>query len=84
MSLLTKIIDFVIGFFSSREICRKPTDQNAAGSFSINFISHAIQCRQHSIERDVDLYVVTECFKKKMQILYDRSKQIIIEICRLF
>ena len=83
MSLLTKIIDYVIGFFSSREICRKPTGQNTAGSFSINFISHAIKCRQHSIERDVDLYVVTECFKK-MQILYDRSKQIIIEICRLF
>ena len=52
-------------------------------SFLINFTSHAIKRRQHSIERDVDLQVVMECLKK-IQILYDRRKQIIIEICRLF
>ena len=67
------------GIFLSREICRKPTGQNTAGSFLINFTSHAIKRRRHSIERDVDLHVVIE---KKMQILFDRSKRIIIEICR--
>ena len=67
------------GIFLSREICRKPTGQNTAGSFLINFTSHAIKRRRHSIERDVDLHVVIE---KKMQILFDRSKRIIIEIYR--
>ena len=67
------------GIFLSREICRKPTGQNTAGSFFMNFTSHAIKRRRHSIERDVDLHVVIE---KKMQILFDRSKRIIIEICR--
>ena len=38
-----------LGIFSSREICRKPTGQNTAGSFLINFTSHAIKRRQHSI-----------------------------------
>ena len=67
------------GIFLSREICRKPTGQNTAGSFFINFTSHAIKRRRHSIERDVDLHVVIE---KKMQILFDWSKRIIIEICK--
>ena len=49
-----------LGFFLSREICRKPTGQNTAGSFFINFTSHAIKRRRHSIERDVDLHVVLE------------------------
>ena len=48
------------GIFSSREICRKPTGQHTAGSFLINFTSHAIKRRRHSIERDVDLHVVIE------------------------
>ena len=73
LSLLTKIIDYVIGFFSSREICRKPTGQNTAGSFLINFTSHAIKRRQHSIDRDADLHVVIECLKKNADTL--RSKQ---------
>ena len=60
-------------------ICGKPTGQNTAGSFLINFTCHAIKRRRHSIERDVDLHVVIE---KKMQILFDWSKRIIIEICR--
>ena len=30
----------------------------STGSFLINFTSHAIKLRQHSIERDVDLHVV--------------------------
>ena len=32
--------------------------------------------------REVDLHVVIKCLKKNA-VLYDRSKQIIIEICRL-
>ena len=44
-----------LGIFSSREICRKPTGQNTAGSFLINFTSHAIKRRQHSILRDADI-----------------------------
>ena len=50
-------------------------------SFLINFTSHAIKRRQHSIERDVDLH---QNAWEKTQILCDRRKQIIIEICRLF
>ena len=49
----------------------------------MNFTSHAIKRRQHSIERDVDLHVV-KMLEKKIAVLYDRSKKIIIEICRLF
>ena len=49
----------------------------------LNFRSHAIKRREYSIERGVNLYVVIE-YLKKMQILHDRSKQIIPEICRLF
>ena len=49
----------------------------------MNFTSHAIKHRQHSIERDVDLHVVIECLKK-MQMLYDQSKKINKEICRIF
>ena len=43
------------------------------GSFLINFTSHAIKLRQHSIERDVDLHVVIECLKKNVDTL--RSKE---------
>ena len=32
-------------------------------------LSHAIQRRQYSIERDVDLHVVIECLKKKCRYL---------------
>ena len=56
-----------------REICRKPTGQNTAGSFLINFTSHTIKRRQHSIDRGVDLHVVIECLKKNADTL--RSKQ---------
>ena len=59
--------------FSIKGICRKPTGQNTAGSFLMNFTSHAIKRRQHSIERDVDLHVVKECLEKKNNAL--RSKQ---------
>ena len=45
----------------------------STGSFLINFTSHAIKLRQHSIERDVDLHVVKECLKKKVDTL--RSKE---------
>ena len=47
--------------------------QNTAGLSLINFTSHAIKRRQHSIERDVDLHVVIECLKKNTNTL--RSKQ---------
>ena len=46
-------------------------------------LSHAIQSRQHSIQSDVDLYVVLECLKN-FRFFYDRSKQMHIEICRIF
>ena len=39
----------------------------------MNFTSHAIKRRQHSIERDVDLHVVIECLKKDADTL--RSKE---------
>ena len=39
----------------------------------INFTSHAIKRRQHSIERDVDLHLVIKCVKKIEDTL--RSKQ---------
>ena len=55
-------------------ISREATGQNIAGSSFNEFYKHAIKRRQHSTERDVDLLVEIEC--KKMQILYDRSKQI--------
>ena len=44
-----------------------PPEKSAisTGSFLINFTSHAIKLRQHSIERDVDLHVVREWLKKK-------------------
>ena len=45
----------------------------STGSFLINFTSHAIKLRQHSIERDVDLHVVIECLKKNVDTL--RSKE---------
>ena len=38
----------------------------STGSFLINFTSHAVKLRQHSIEGDVDLFVVMECLGKKM------------------
>ena len=57
--------------FFIKGICRKPTGQNTAGSFFMNFTSHAIKRRHHSIERDVDLHVVKECLKKNAL----RSKQ---------
>ena len=52
-----------------------PPEKSAisTGSFLINFTSHAIKLRQHSIERDVDLHVVKECLKKKVDTL--RSKE---------
>ena len=34
--------------------------RNTAGLFLINFTSHAMKRRRHSIERDVDLHVVIE------------------------
>ena len=53
--------------------------------FLINLTNHANNRRRHSIERDVDLHVVIEKkTNKKTRILYDRSKQISIEVCRLF
>ena len=39
----------------------------------MNFTSHAIKRRQHSIERDVDLHVGIKCLKKRCYTL--RSKQ---------
>ena len=63
-------------------ISRKPTGQNIAGSSFNEFYKHAIKRRQHSTERDVDLHVEIDC--KKMQILYDRRKQINTEIFRIF
>ena len=48
----------------------------------MNFTSHVIKRRQHSIEKDENLHAVIE-LKKKTAILYDRSKQIIIEIYKL-
>ena len=54
-----------------------------ASEVETDWTSHAIKRRQHSIYRDVDLYVVIECLRKYAYI-YDRSRQIIIEICRLF
>ena len=49
--------------FSSREICRKPTGQNIAGSFFESRNSKSVsQRRQHSIERDADLHVDIGCF----------------------
>ena len=59
--------------FFIKGICRKPTGQNTAVSFLMNFTSHAIKRRQHSIERDVDLHVVIECLKKDADTL--RSKE---------
>ena len=38
-------------------------------SFLINFTSHAIKRRQHSIERDVDLHVIIECLRKNADTL---------------
>ena len=55
--------------FFIKGICRKPTGQNTAGSFFMNFTSHAIKRRQHSIERDVDLHVVIECLRKNADTL---------------
>ena len=43
--MLTKITDFVLGFFYQGEICKKPTGQNTAGSSLIYFTSHAIKRR---------------------------------------
>ena len=39
---------------------------------------------QYLIERDIDLHQVIEYLKKKMQIFYDQSKQIHIDIWRIF
>ena len=61
---------------------QQPTGQNISGLFVMNLTSHVIKRRQHLIERDEDLHAVIE-WKKKNSILYDRSKQIIIEIYRL-
>ena len=66
--------------FLSREIFRKPTRQNFAGSFSksrnltlatLNRESCRFTCR----------YGMPEI---KLQICYDRSKQIHIEFCKIF
>ena len=52
-----------------------PPEKSAisTGSFLINFTSHAIKLRQHSIERDVDLHVVRECLKKKKELVLRSS-----------
>ena len=60
------------GFFSSREICGKPTGQNISGLIVMNFTSHVIKRRQHLIEKDEDLHAVIE-WKKNCYTL--RSKQ---------
>ena len=59
--------------FSSREICRKPTGQNIAGSFFESRNSKSVSERwQHSIERDAELHVDIGCLKKKEDILRSR------------
>ena len=53
---------------SSREICRKPTGQKTAGSFLINFTSHAIKRRTLDLGRCrfiIMVMMVIECLKKK-------------------
>ena len=40
--------------------------QNISGLFVMNFSSHVIKRRQHSIERDEDLHAVIEWKKKKL------------------
>ena len=59
--------------WKSREICRKRTGQNIAGSFFESRNSKPVsERRQHSIERDADFHVDIGCLKKKEDILRSR------------
>ena len=67
-SLPMKTTGYVLGFFHHGKF---------AGSLLVKILlahslSHAIQSRQHSIERDADLHVDIGCFKKKEDILRSR------------
>ena len=64
--LSTKLIGYVFGSFHQGKFARSLLVKILLA----HSLSHAIQRRLHSIERDVDLHVVIDCLSKR-QIFYD-------------
>ena len=68
------VIAHEINWLCLRIFYKKFTRSLPVKIFLAHSLSHAIQRRQHSIERDVDLHVIIECLKKFRYFTIEASK----------